>query len=273
MPNLIGLPKRAMTRPQWPYGINRKSWESTGLITWIPLGSTSSIMDVAGGGAGVMRTPAGFISSPIFGPVPLFPNTVTSRATVNNARPVNLGGSFGSITISQWIYLQAIPAAQQIMFTCAGVGNGTTTSLDSSHRWSFTRGYAITAKTVVAVETAAAGQWYHFVATDDESVTATQAHLYVDGVERTYVTQTNGSTVGGATGNFSIGLFSNNTGPLCGGITDVRVYNYQMNLKEVQALRSGVGYWDLYSVPTYRSYVFMGARAGHQQFLPLLGVA
>ena len=81
--------------------------------------------------------------------------------------------------------------------------------------------------------------WTHVLLTWDGSTTAANAHIYVNGVEATYATTTNGG-----------GIFNNNTYPLVigsrntgtnfgGNLTEIAVFNKVVNASEIAQLYGG----------------------------------
>ncbi len=79
-------------------------------------------------------------------------------------------------------------------------------------------------------------QWSHVVATWTGSLTATDIHIYVDGVEVSYAQTQDGVTLTNNTGSVVIGE------TYLGDIDDVRIYSRPLSLAEVQQLyNSGSG--------------------------------
>ena len=84
-----------------------------------------------------------------------------------------------------------------------------------------------------------AKQWQHVAVAWDGSTTATNVHIYVNGVETSYATQTNGdSLVSDASSNLLIGgrTAANCTTVFDGLIDEVRLYNRVMSQSEIKQL-------------------------------------
>src|SRR3989344_1234060 len=84
-----------------------------------------------------------------------------------------------------------------------------------------------------------AKQWQHVAVAWDGSTTATNVHIYVNGVETSYATQTNGdSLVSDASSNLLIGgrTAANCTTVFDGLLDEVRLYNRVMSQSEIKQL-------------------------------------
>lgn len=83
------------------------------------------------------------------------------------------------------------------------------------------------------------GVWQHVLVTWDGSVTATNVHLYINGIEQSYATTTNGvSIVNNAGGTTNIGLTEPTFNPFNGKISEVAYWNIELNAQEIANLAS-----------------------------------
>ena len=97
-------------------------------------------------------------------------------------------------------------------------------------------------------------KWQNVVVTWDGSATAANVHIYIDGVESSYQTTTNGaSLVSDSSNNFIIGNSQSAAFTFDGLIDEVRVYKRALSANEIKALYRGrevwngiVGYWPLW---------------------------
>ena len=80
-------------------------------------------------------------------------------------------------------------------------------------------------------------RWSHVVVTWDGSATATNVHIYVNGKETTYQTQTNGDTsrVTDASSALRVGNDSTGATTFDGTIDEVKVYNYVRSAAQIKA--------------------------------------
>lgn len=88
------------------------------------------------------------------------------------------------------------------------------------------------------------GEWQHVAMTWDGSQTATNVHLYINGVETTYQTQTNGS--GASQSDAALDLIIGNRGDgtraFDGLIDEVRLYNRALTASEIVTLYNTKSY-------------------------------
>ena len=93
----------------------------------------------------------------------------------------------------------------------------------------------ISADNVVIVNT-----WHHVLYTWTGSTTATTVHIYVDGTEVSYVTQTNGATLNSdAVSNFIIGnIVLDSVRGVDGKMTEVAVWNMVLSASQIALLAS-----------------------------------
>ena len=77
------------------------------------------------------------------------------------------------------------------------------------------------------------GVWTHVAITFDGSTTAANVHIYVNGVEVSYQTQTNGGSQTPTTGNFHLGNRDDGNRPTDGIIADAVYYDTQLTLEQV----------------------------------------
>lgn len=152
----------------------------------------------------------------------------------------------GPLTISAWIFPRtAGETAQGHILAKADTTGGanrtrfwidnTTPEVDA---FSFTRAGSTVLQVTTANSVVTYNAWQHVLVTWTGSVTATTVHIYKNGVELGYQTQTNGASFGENTDSIRIGGFTSTVATFDGIIDDVRFYNRVLNIDEIRELYS-----------------------------------
>lgn len=151
----------------------------------------------------------------------------------------------GTFSLGAWVYPEGYGPSGWGMIASKGIGSpgvteGWRLGFDGSgnRRIFFVVDYTTTDLTVRANPTIPLNEWVHVLITWDGSTTATNAKLYINGVEANYTTQTNasGTRVSDASRNFGIG-----TGPTAdlewnGSIDEVVLFKRVLSASEVTEL-------------------------------------
>ncbi len=128
--------------------------------------------------------------------------------------------------------------------TTVNPDNGWLFFLDGTNQVSFSVDYTTAnLKRSTAINAVSVGTWIHVVATWTGSATATNIKFYVNGVETSYGTGTDGtgSRVNDGTANLSIGTDSTTARTFDGVLDDVRAYNRVLSTTEITAIyRAGL---------------------------------
>lgn len=181
-------------------------------------------------------------------------NNVTQGATgILNASAYQFDGSSsyvdpgqldvgtGSITVSAWVYFDALTPDDTILgaFDSASSELLSLKNNESNGQWQFTvgvfNGNLVTAETTAGSGSPATGQWYHVAGVADK--TSGEVRLYVDGTE----VATASGTIGDYTNASSvfIGARSSDGTPdryFGGRIEEVRVYDRPLSRLEVKSI-------------------------------------
>ncbi len=172
-------------------------------------------------------------------------NFDSSDNRINLSSPTTLDNlpSNGGLSISMWIYPRSSgegSAGRLIQKDDGGSAPnvGWRLTLDSSNRFVFRTGFdgSSTDLLVLTTNTYTANKWHHIAVSWDGSATATNLHIYINGEEAAYTTQTNG------TGNYRsdaassmyIGNGNTQATTFDGIIDDVRIYNYVRSVTQVK---------------------------------------
>lgn len=173
-------------------------------------------------------------------PVSAFPAVSYTGSTEGIAcGTADILGETGTYTVSAWIYansLGASSAGRIIGKELNGVGM----------RFGMVATNAlvlnVSGSTGLVVQTSNSvinfSQWYHIVLTSDGSVTAANYHIYINGVETTYATQTNMVTPTDNSAS-TIEIGNRNSDMLRGFdgyITDVAIWNVILTPQEIRLL-------------------------------------
>lgn len=164
-------------------------------------------------------------------------------------------------TIACWVFLRSSGegGVGRIMMK----GNATTDAgewrfnFNATNCLSYTKDYDTTDMVVQSSNgTFVPGVWHHIVMTRTDSSLATDVKFYVDGVETTYKTQTNGSTnqVSDASLNLYIGNQGNDGATFGGTITEMARWNVVLTTSEIRKLyqmqfKTGVGFGGVRGLP------------------------
>ena len=146
-----------------------------------------------------------------------------------------------AMTLAVWIKADTIGEGGfgRILQKGTGGAGGWRFLLRGTNQIEFTVDHATTdLQRVSATNAFSTGVWHHVVMTWSGSQTATDIKIYVDGVETSYATTTNGSgsRVSESAANFYIGNESGTTRTFDGVLDDVRVYDGVLGASEVLAL-------------------------------------
>lgn len=167
-------------------------------------------------------------------------NGTTDR--IDFASPATLTGS--AVTISAWVYSDG-PAGNADYILCLHCSGDTSIglvfSIASSTSMNFYRAGSIATLNVVGTVANSWAGWVHLLATHDGTFTnATTVHIYRNGTEVSYPTQTNGNTEAAPSGSWSIGgrIFDDNRN-LDGKIAFVGVWNRVLDAGEIAGLAAG----------------------------------
>ena len=152
-----------------------------------------------------------------------------------------------ALTISVWAWFDVLnPAANQYLFngSLAAGGGGTIFYQGSgvNGNLAFTRIAASVHKDrITSANVITTGSWTHCLLTDDGSLTAANAKIYVAGSEVTYATTTNGiAPETAATGVWSLGgRASDNLRNFNGRLANVGVWNRVVTADEIAILAAG----------------------------------
>lgn len=150
------------------------------------------------------------------------------------------------MTVSFWIYLNSIPNGSAMLAKTNnfGVGGWRLIFTDSTYhprKIRFLASFDGAADIdVFSTTQAPLNQWTNMVLTWDSSGTATNVHMYFDGVEVSYDTRNNGlgNRVSDAAQYFNIAAQGNSPTSLPGIMDEVRVYNRVLTQAEVLAIYS-----------------------------------
>ncbi len=248
MATALGIRRRNFPRPVWPYAINYTSWESQGLVFWVPFQKNAKRDLITGAsliGANLGAVPDNWLNrGSSIGPM-MRPPTAGSFIGLPNRRPFNFGTTGGPLTTSFWLLPENISDGASIV---SGPGNITFSGTGGA--LSFARVYATTNAVRISSTLIPVGQLAHVVFVDEllSAGGATTMHIYINGIESGYSTTTNGS--GAATTVVSNITFQNSiTGGALYGFADFRVYKYAMNANQVYRLYSNATAWELYQTP------------------------
>jgi len=151
-----------------------------------------------------------------------------------------------ALTIGLWAWFDDLnPTGSQYLFNGSKSNGGAGTSFFqqqlSDGKLAFNRNGATVKDRRSALDVVAAGVWTHCLVTDDGSMTAANAHIYVSGAEvPSYTTTTDGATETAATGVWSIGgRFADDLRNLDGRIAEVGVWNRELAAGEIALLAAG----------------------------------
>ncbi len=148
-------------------------------------------------------------------------------------------GSLSALTASAWINVSAGGSGGGAIVTTEGNSiNGWKFYTNSTQSIGFEVKYSTTPLSVTSNNaTMFFNKWNFVVVTWDGSTNATNAHIYINGVEPSYASQVNG--VGSRSSDTAVTIGNVSTGStreLTGKIDDVRVYNRVLSQNELQAL-------------------------------------
>ncbi|TSC72367.1 MAG: hypothetical protein G01um101448_986 [Parcubacteria group bacterium Gr01-1014_48] len=148
----------------------------------------------------------------------------------------------GGLSGSAWIYPRTIGETDlgKIMMKDDAADTGRwLLSFDNTgtNRIQFLKNGTTNLNVITASSFVTLNQWNHIAFTWDGSVTATNVHIFVNGSETTYFTQTNGVALASdATLGFRVGGRSNGAHTFDGFIDDIRIYNRLLSPDEIKRL-------------------------------------
>jgi hypothetical protein len=225
------------------------SGASNGLVGWWTFDGANLLQNATdSSGQGNMGYLSGFTSTTtLAGPVGQA-LSFNSTATINAGSATSLddienqGG--GGMSGAAWIKTESSDAAAHTIFMkgSANVGAGEgdwAFRLSTTNKLEFVKGADTTVLTVMASNAFPTKSWHHVAFTWDGSLTATNVHIYVDGVEVSYGTQTNGASAKVSDSSLSVaigGSVNRFLGEVGGKIDDVRLYNRVLSMGEVKRL-------------------------------------
>ncbi len=156
--------------------------------------------------------------------------------------------NLAAMTLTAWIKADTLGGGGKGRIvdktTTVNPDNGWLFFLDGTNQLSFSVDYTTAnLKRSTATNAVSLGTWIHVVATWTGSATATNIKFYVNGVEASYGTGTDGTgtRVNDGTANFSIGTDSTAVRTFDGVLDDVRAYNRVLSTAEITAIyRAGL---------------------------------
>lgn len=146
-----------------------------------------------------------------------------------------------AITLAAWVYIDEINRYQVVLSILDGnnvLGLEMRINSGSGQPYMLRNGTTL-AYRLAAASSIAAGNWYHFTAAFDNSMTAANWIFYINGVA-SYVSAVNGATETAHTGNWSMGgRSSDDTRNFNGRVAEAGVWNRQLTQAEVTMLAAG----------------------------------
>lgn len=170
----------------------------------------------------------------------VFPGGTSDR--VQWVTPQDLTGS--AFTFAAWIYADSIASSEAVFVVgSSATGDAYQIRFDGSDRLQFihVRDGGGTSRNVVTTAAIPTGQWVHVCVAADSSDLASGVDIYIDGVEGTYSTATNGSggTERDPDEHYVLGNTTIGTQPFDGQIRDARVWDRQLSATEVLEVVTG----------------------------------
>ena len=170
-------------------------------------------------------------------------NNTTSLLTCQSPAAMD---EMAAITVSNWIHPDGSGESTGRMVNKSGSSAGSAgwrLVTDTSITISWIVDYDSTDLALVTNETLPTTRFSHLVVTWDGSATATNAHIYIDDVEATYATTTNGVTTRSldASNAVLIGNSSNSTRTVDGRMAHVEIWNRVLTRAEISATHLGPG--------------------------------
>lgn len=184
----------------------------------------------------------------------------------SNPRTVNCANTLGGITISFWMQSPRV-VAQTLLQIQQSPTNATvsiTCGLNGSNQLQIVQQNGSRSRT--SNEAMGANQACHYVATVDSfNIAGASLHLYLNGVECSYLSTVDGTSINPCAGPLSIAP-TMTAGSM---MTDLRIYDYIMNPGQVYGLWEKTEEWLLYAKP--KMYLDVSA-APVVSFLPRLAL-
>lgn len=157
------------------------------------------------------------------------------------ANPADLSGS--PLTIALWVYHDTTSTTDTYVELQATIGQAILFSRRTTNSVRFTWNGSTQMDVHSSNGTApSSGGWHHVAITGDGSTTAANYHIYVDGVEVGYQTQTNGVTLRNVDDEFTIGALLAGTDPLDGRIADLQIHAFELSAAAIAALAADPRY-------------------------------
>jgi len=222
--------------------------EVSQLYTWAPgpvgywkmdEGSGTTVSDSSGNGnSGTITPGTGSFTTGKFGHAYNFDNANTLINAASGATLDNLPATAG-VTLEAWIYPVSQGESSAGIIMAKNVGTtpsaGWLLKFAGTNALTFTVDGSTDLVRTTSNSVVAANAWNYVTATWDGVITtASSVHIYVNGVEVTYATTTNGaSRVDDGTSTFYIGNDSTQAATFDGKIDDVKIYNYARTSSQI----------------------------------------
>ena len=164
-----------------------------------------------------------------------------------------------AVTISAWVYPRSTGGGGLgSIVTRNGVGD-VRLKLDNLGGGSVAAGFLIVGVTVLNRVTVngsvVLNRWQHILVTHDGSTTASNCHIYINGVEPAYITTTNGVTpTDNSTGAIRIGSTSTTTRVFDGLISEVAVWDSVLPFNDIRKLSAPVRRTPMQITPQPKRY-------------------
>lgn len=143
------------------------------------------------------------------------------------------------MTFSCWLYFRSVGVSVNATLLERAAGVSIATLGTNAIRFRVIGATSLTRASSNSV--LAANTWYHILVTHDGSTTAANCHIYVNGVEVTYATTTNGATLDdNSAGSIIIGNVSSGARTVDGIMDEVRIFNRIVSDAERKTLGSRV---------------------------------
>ncbi len=165
------------------------------------------------------------------------------RVRVTNHADID-ADNFTGLTAAAWIYPRTGGESGDGRIIDKADGGSAThdgwrftiTDVGINNRVRFIAEHATTDLDRITSETVSLNQWNHVAVTWDKSTTATNVHIYINGVEATYITATNGVGSFTDTRDLYIGNDAGTFRGFDGLIDDARLYDRVLSAAEVSLL-------------------------------------
>ena len=161
---------------------------------------------------------------------------VDDRVTITPAASID---NMSAITLSVWINSDVSGAQRRIVSKSGADTTGWRLRILANDTLGFVCDYTPTSDMgSISTTTITEGSWQHILVTWDGSATATNVHIYINGTEVTYTTQTNGDNTraNDSTAGLFVGMRSDGAQPFGGEITEVAIWNVVLTAPQIALL-------------------------------------